>query len=139
MADALTSVLAIGALLMGKYFGLNSLDPLTGIIGALIICRWSWGLLKQSAPILLDQSIQPEYQAKIIKVIEAHSDHQVADIHIWSISADHYAAVISIVSHKPFAIEYYRALLSQFDRLTHLTIEINTCTQAECLQEKSSD
>lgn len=139
LADALTSLLAIGALLMGQYFALNSLDPIIGIVGALIISRWSWGLLKQMAPILLDKSIALDYQVNIVKLIEEQVDHQVADIHIWSISADHYAAVISIVSHKPFTVEYYKSLLSQFSRLAHLTIEVNTCTQVECLRAHLSD
>lgn len=139
LADALTSLLAIGALLMGQYFALNSLDPIIGIVGAIIISRWSWGLLKQMAPILLDKSMPLDYQAKIIKVIEAQGDHQVADLHIWPISADHYAAAISIVSHRPFTVEYYKALLSPFSYLTHLTIEVNTCTQVECLQAHTSD
>jgi len=139
LADALTSLLAIGALLMGQYFALNSLDPIIGIVGAIIISRWSWGLLKQMAPILLDKSIALDYQAKIVKVIETQADHQVADIHIWAISADHYAAEIAIVSHTPFTVEYYKALLSQFTRLSHLTIEVNTCTQVECAQAHRSD
>lgn len=139
LADALTSLLAIGALLMGQYFALNSLDPIIGIVGAIIISRWSWGLLKQMAPILLDKSIPLDYQANIVKLIEEQADHQVADIHIWSISADHYAAVISIVSHRPLTVEYYKELLTPFSRLTHLTIEVNTCTQVECLQAHSSD
>jgi len=134
MADALTSILAIAALLLGKYFGLNWLDPIMGIVGALIISKWAWGLLTQTAPILLDKSIDAEYQQKIVNCIEQQADHQVADIHIWSISADHYAAEISIVSHQPFAVEYYRQLLQPFDRLAHLTIEVNECTQIECLK-----
>ena len=136
MADALTSILAIAALLMGKYFGLNWLDPIMGIVGALIISKWAWGLLTQTAPILLDKSIESEYQQKVVNCIEQQADHQVADIHIWLISADHYAAEITIVSHKPFAAEYYRKLLQPFDRLAHLTIEVNQCTQLECLQKE---
>lgn len=134
MADALTSILAITALLLGSYLGLNWLDPVMGIVGALIISKWAWGLLTQTAPILLDKSIESEYKQKVINCIEQQSDHQVADIHIWSISADHYAAEITIVSHKPFAVEYYRKLLQPFSRLDHLTIEVNECTQIECLK-----
>ena len=96
--------------------------------------KWAWGLLTQTAPILLDKSIESEYKQKVINCIEQQSDHQVADIHIWSISADHYAAEITIVSHKPFAVEYYRKLLQPFSRLDHLTIEVNECTQIECLK-----
>lgn len=134
MADALTSILAIGALLLGKYLGLNWLDPIMGIVGALIISKWAWGLLTQTGPILLDKSIESNYQKQVIDCIEQQVDHQVADIHIWLISADHYAAEISIVSHQPFSVDYYRELLLPFDRLAHLTIEVNQCTQLECLK-----
>ena len=136
MADALTSILAIAALLMGKYLGLNWLDPIMGIVGALIISKWAWGLLTQTSPILLDKSIEIDYQKQVVDCIEQQADHQVSDIHIWSISADHYAATISIVSHNPFSTEYYRDLLTPFDRLAHLTIEVNECTQLECLKNE---
>ncbi|WP_022942366.1 CDF family Co(II)/Ni(II) efflux transporter DmeF, partial [Psychromonas hadalis] len=101
LADALTSILAIVALLLGMYFGLSFLDPVMGIVGALIISRWAWGLLTQTGPILLDKSIDPHYKQQIINCIESEPDQQISDIHIWKISADHFAAIISVVSVQP--------------------------------------
>ncbi|WP_394148140.1 CDF family Co(II)/Ni(II) efflux transporter DmeF [Shewanella atlantica] len=133
LADALTSILAICALLLGKLYGLNWLDPVMGIVGSIIISRWAWNLLKQTSPILLDTSIEEQYKNRIITEIESEDDHQIADLHIWRVSADHYAAVLSIVSHQPRDAEYFKAKLKKFERLSHLTIELNTCRQAECI------
>ena len=43
LADALTSVLAIVALVAGRSLGWTWMDPVMGIVGALVIARWSWG------------------------------------------------------------------------------------------------
>ena len=132
LADAMTSVLAIAALLGGKYLGLNWLDPLMGIVGALIISRWAIGLVKQSAPVLLDASISDQQRAAIRQTIEQDGDNQVADIHIWKVSGNDYAAIISLVTHQPRHTDHYKALLSPFSQLTHITIEVNECHLPEC-------
>lgn len=127
LADALTSLFAIVALLSGKYFGWNWMDPLMGIVGALIITRWSLGLLKQTSPILLDSSIDQRYQDEIVKTLESEADNKVFDLHIWKVGANHYAAIIALVTHHPKPAEHYKQLLRDFDRLSHVTIEVNQC------------
>lgn len=127
LADALTSLFAIVALLSGKYFGWNWMDPLMGIVGALIITRWSLGLLKQTSPILLDSSIDQRYQDEIVKTLESEADNKVFDLHIWKVGANHYAAIIALVTHHPKPAEHYKQLLRDFDRLSHVTIEVNKC------------
>lgn len=134
LADALTSFLAIVALLSGKYFGWNWLDPIMGIVGAIIITRWSYGLLKQTSPILLDASIDEEYQTVIKQTIEKDSDNRISDIHVWKVGAHHYAAIISLVTHFPKATEYYKNLLSNCNQLTHVTIEVNICNEKPCME-----
>ncbi|MFT5880351.1 MAG: cation diffusion facilitator family transporter [Moritella sp.] len=125
LADALTSVLAIVALIFGKYYGLHWLDAMMGIVGAVIISRWSLGLLRQTSPILLDNSIDQEYQSQITTSLEADSDNKITDIHIWKVSADHYAAIISLATQTPKPADYYKQLLANYDKLSHLTIEVN--------------
>lgn len=137
LADALTSVLAIAALLFGKYMGLTWLDPLMGIVGAIIISRWAWGLIQQTSPILLDGGVQASLQRKVKQAIEAVPDHQVADLHIWRVSADHHAIMVSIVSHSPKEASYFNALLASFPELSHITIELHTCRQAGCVTKES--
>lgn len=125
LADALTSLLAIVALMFGKYFGLNWLDAMMGIVGAVIISRWAWGLIQQTSPILLDGNIDQHYQDEIIKILEADAVNQVKDIHIWKVSAHHYAAMITLNSLNPKAAADYKQMLAKFDKLHHLTIEVN--------------
>lgn len=132
LADALTSLLAITALVSGKYFGWDWMDPIMGIVGAVIITRWSYGLLKQTGPILLDGSIEETYQAAVKESIEKDSDNQISDIHIWKVGANHYAAIISLVTHFPQSTEYYKQLLNDFDKLSHITIEVNACDGDVC-------
>lgn len=133
IADAMTSLLAIIALVSGKYLGWNWLDPVMGIVGAIIITRWSYGLLKQTGPILLDASIEEEYQLKIKDAIEKDSDNKISDIHIWKVGANHYAAIISLVTHFPNSTEHYKGLLSDFHKLSHVTIEVNECKDEPCI------
>lgn len=135
LADALTSLLAIVALVSGKYFGWNWLDPIMGIVGAIIITRWSYGLLKQTSPILLDGSIEKDYQLKIKDTLEKDSDNRISDIHIWKVGANHYAAIISLVTHHPKQITYYKDLLKGFHKLSHTTIEVNVCKGSPCVVE----
>ncbi|MDX9895984.1 CDF family Co(II)/Ni(II) efflux transporter DmeF [Desulfofustis limnaeus] len=125
LADALTSLLAIVALVSGKYLGWYWLDPMMGIVGAVIITRWSYGLLKQTSPILLDASIAQPSQQAIVKAIEKDPDSRVTDIHVWRVGANHYAAIIAVVSDHPQPAEHYKQLLRSFDMLAHVTVEVN--------------
>jgi len=127
LADALTSVLAIIALLSGKYFGWNWLDPVMGIVGAIVILRWSYLLIKETSPILLDANIEQEYQRAIVEKIETDHDNWISDCHIWKVGANHYAAIISIVTPSPKPPEHYKELIAAFDKLTHITVEVIPC------------
>jgi cation diffusion facilitator family transporter len=135
LADALTSVLAIGALIFGKYLGWNWLDPLIGIIGALVISRWAYGLIRETGTILLDGSISAKELAAIKEKIESALDNRIADMHVWKVGPAHYAAILSIVTHYPQKIEYYRELLHDFTNLSHLTVEIHNCESEPCLPQ----
>jgi len=128
MADALTSILAIGALLTGKYFGLIWMDPLMGIVGAILVCRWSVGLLRITSSILLDKQGGNEICMKIKECIERVGDNQVADLHVWTIGPNIYSAIISVVSHHPEQPEYYKKLLPSDLRLEHVTVEVHQCS-----------
>jgi len=137
LADALTSLLALGALFAGKYLGWGWLDAAMGIVGAVIISRWSYSLLLQAGPILLDASIDEEYQQKVKKTIEADVDNRISDMHIWKVGVNQYAAIIALVTHYPQSAEHYKALLNDFQELTHVTIEVNACQDAPCVVQKS--
>jgi cation diffusion facilitator family transporter len=127
LADALTSLLAITALLIGKFIGWYWLDPIMGVVGALVITKWAWGLITQTSPILLDASIDQSIQSEIVQTIEKHHQTKVADIHIWKVSADHYAATLVVVTASEINAESLKHQLRKFDKLDHLTIEVNYC------------
>ncbi len=127
LADAFTSILAIVALLCGKYFNWTWMDPIMGIVGAIIISRWAYGLIRQTAPILLDESIDQDYQKSICKAIEDDGENKVFDCHIWKVGPGHYAIILAIVTHNPKEPSYYRDLLTDYKKLSHITIEVNRC------------
>jgi cation diffusion facilitator family transporter len=137
LADALTSVLAIVALVLGKYYGWSWLDPVMGIVGALIITQWSYSLMKETSPVLLDESIALEYKLAIKEKIESDADNRVSDLHIWRVGPGDFAIIISVVSHDPKAPEYYKELLKEYhgrgiNKLSHITVEVNRCAGDFC-------
>jgi len=134
MADALTSVLAIAALALGKFFGWYWLDPLMGIVGALVITRWSYGLLQDTSGILLDKNIDQQTIASIVDKIERKSDNRVADIHVWKLGPKDYGAIVSLVTHFPKDPAYYKELLDDFDQLGHITVEVNQGQGDPCVK-----
>ncbi|WP_417869084.1 CDF family Co(II)/Ni(II) efflux transporter DmeF [Vibrio furnissii] len=125
LADALTSLLAIAALIVGKYLGWVWLDPIMGIVGALVITKWAVGLMKQTAPILLDAHIERNYEQKLLTKL-AQSGGEVMDIHMWKVSSSHYAATIRLNSVANKDAAYFRQQLAEFDKLHHLTLEVNS-------------
>lgn len=132
LADALTSVLAITALFFGKMFGWNWLDPAMGIVGALVITRWALGLMKETSPILLDENIGDDKKSLIRSTIESDSDNRICDLHVWKVGPSDYAAIVSLVTHFPKPVEYYKSLLSGIRELSHITVEINECRSESC-------
>jgi cation diffusion facilitator family transporter len=134
LADALTSVLAIFALLFGRLFDWWLLDPLMGVVGALVISRWAWGLLKESSAILLDAGVGGELRDRIRETIETEADNRVTDLHIWRVGPQHLAAIVTLVTHYPRPAEDYRQLLSaRFEQLKHITIEVIHCAEEPCI------
>ena len=135
LADALTSLLAIVALFTGKAFGWIWMDAVMGIVGAIIISRWSYGLLVDSGKVLLDRDVNPEALAEIKSRIEADSDNRVSDLHVWRVGTYHLAAIVSIVTHYPKVPEYYKKLLADYDEIAHVTVEVNQAESDPCLAE----
>lgn len=127
LADALTSVLAIVALGGGMLFGWAFLDPVMGILGALVVGRWAFGLAQDSAGVLLDAEDHGHVADEIRAIIAALPDHEIADLHLWRIGPASRACILSLVSHAPLSVEDYRQRLSVIDGLDHVTIEVNHC------------
>lgn len=124
ITDALTSVLAIVALLTAKYFGYVWMDPLMGIVGAFLITRWSIGLLRSTSDILLDKQASQILQDKIKQQIERDGESKVADLHVWSIGPNIHAAIISVVTQQALTSADYKARLTKDLGLEHVSIEV---------------
>lgn len=127
LADALTSILAIAALLAGKLFGANWLDPAMGIVGAALVARWSFGLIRDSSRVLLDQQADEKQVAELREAIERDSSDRVTDLHLWSIGHGIHAAEIAVVSHQPKKPEHYKSLIAAKFNIVHATVEVHRC------------
>lgn len=127
LADTLTSVLAIFALLCGKYFGYAWMDPAMGIVGALLVVRWSVGLLRGTCAVLLDAQAPDEICRQITEAIECEAEDRVSDLHVWSIGPGIYAVVVSVVTHRPACASKFKARLPADRRIRHVSIEVQHC------------
>lgn len=129
LADALTSVLAIVGLLAGKFLGLWYMDPLLGLIGFLVIVRWSYNLVRETTPILLDREGFNPLSQQIIKEIEEDGRSRVYDIHLLRIGRNSYACILGIEATEDKGIEYYEKKLSKFEGIAHATLELRVCVK----------
>lgn len=130
LADALTSVLAIVALVAGKYWGWVWLDPVMGLVGAVVIAHWAYGLLRDTGPVLLDGAADESTRLVIQQAIEQDADNRITDLHVWRIGPHHYSAGIALVTHHPQAPDHYKHLLRDIGRLAHVLIEVNPCRES---------
>ncbi|CAB3846772.1 Cadmium, cobalt and zinc/H(+)-K(+) antiporter [Achromobacter pulmonis] len=123
LADAMTSVLAIAALLLGRSYGWLWADPAMGVVGALVIARWSWGLIRDAGTVLLDAAPQSGRMRRDIERALDAGDGEIADLHVWQIGPGHYAAIVSLVTRHPRDSAFYKAKLAHIAGLSHLTVE----------------
>lgn len=129
LADAMTSVLAIGALLAGKFAGWSWLDPAMGIVGAGLVMHWSWGLLRESGGVLLDRQAPAGMLEDVRRAVESDGA-RVTDLHLWSIGPGIRAAEMVIAAGKPLAPGAYRVRLPRSANIVHAVIEVNEVEKA---------
>lgn len=126
LADAFTSVLAIAALIGGRYAGWTFLDPLMGIVGGIVILRWSVGLCRGAARQLLDMVPSPALARSIRERLEV-GDVRVADLHLWELAPGRKGCIVSLVTDTPQDTAVYKSLLAGIEGLAHLTVEVQRC------------
>ncbi|MFV0335836.1 MAG: CDF family Co(II)/Ni(II) efflux transporter DmeF [Tropicimonas sp.] len=131
LADALTSLLAIAALALGWAFGWYWADPLMGILGALVISRWSWGLIRDAGAVLLDRVPGDEdLEAEIREALAGNAGDRITDLHVWQIGPGHCAAIVAIASPQPRQPSDYKARLGHIHELSHVTVEVEVAAPA---------
>jgi cation diffusion facilitator family transporter len=127
VADAFTSVLAIGALLAGRFLGWVFLDPVIGIVGGLIILKWGYDLTKRAAFELLDVDLGGELEESIREALESFDDVRVVDIHVWSLGRGLRSCIVTVCTDSRRDVHDYRGALREF-ALAHLTVEVRSVT-----------
>jgi cation diffusion facilitator family transporter len=127
LADAAVSLLALVGLSAGRVLGWVWMDPVMGIVGALVIANWSWGLVRSAGAVLLDMQAEAGLAAEITRRLEAEGEDRIADLHIWRVGPGHNAAVVSLVSDRPEAPASYKSRLAGLSGLSHVTIEVQHC------------
>jgi len=127
MADALTSLLAIVALLSAKYFGWIWMDPVMGVVGAGLVARWSYGLLATTSSVLLDRQAPEALLRTVREAVERDGDSRVTDLHVWSIGPGIYSAEIALVAHAPGAPDEYKRRIPASSGVVHVVVEVHVC------------
>lgn len=126
IADALTSVLAIIALLAGRHLGWVWMDAAMGLVGATLIARWSWSLMRDTAAVLLDADVTPDRYTEVREAIE-DDDAVITDLHVWRVGPGNYAVIISLVAAKPRPAAEYSRRLAEHEEYAHVTVEVHEC------------
>ncbi|WP_439625416.1 CDF family Co(II)/Ni(II) efflux transporter DmeF [Shinella sp.] len=124
LADALTSILAIVALLLGRSYGWLWADPLMGIVGALVIVRWSWSLIRETGGVLIDAAPEGAGLADEIRATLERGEEHITDLHVWQLGPGHHAAIVALSSPHPKAPSDYKARLAHLGALSHVTVEV---------------
>lgn len=132
IADTLTSVFALTALLAGRYLGWTFLDPVMGIVGSLLISRWAYLLIKATGIILLDGGVDSIVKEQIRERIEADGESRVADLHLWRVGSKNLALIASVVTGENRRAEEYQGRLGDLHDLAHVSIEVHPCDDPAC-------
>jgi cation diffusion facilitator family transporter len=125
LADALISILAIGALLAGRYLGWVWLDPAMGIVGALVVARWAWTLMRDTAAVLLDRT-DDHVAEEIREILSKTDDATITDLHVWRVGPEARAAIVSVLGSSAIDADTIRQRLAPVHEVTHLTVEYRT-------------
>lgn len=126
LADAATSVLAIIALIAGKLWAVSWLDPVMGLVGAVLVTVWAYGLLRDTGRVLLDAEMTAPVVAEIREVIAGSLiKAELCDLHVWRVGKGKYACILSLAVEEAVSPDYFREQVGIHEELVHITIEIN--------------
>jgi cation diffusion facilitator family transporter len=123
LADAAVSVLVIVGLLLGRLLGWAWMDPVVGLVGAVVIAAWAYTLVRDTGGVLLDMNPDRGMAERMRAIIETDGD-RLTDLHLWRLGPGHLGAILSVATRRPRGSEYYQSLLSRFRSLSHVTVEV---------------
>jgi cation diffusion facilitator family transporter len=123
LADAAVSGLVIVGLLLGRFLGLMWMDPVVGLCGAIVIAAWSYGLMRDTAAVLLDLNPDRGMAERMRATIETDGD-RLTDLHLWRLGPGHLGAILSVATQQQRGPEYYQSLLGRFRALSHVTVQV---------------
>jgi cation diffusion facilitator family transporter len=123
LADAAVSILVIAALLLGRFLGWNWMDPVVGLIGAIVTAAWAYTLIRDTGAILLDMTPDRGMAERMRATIETDGD-RLTDFHVWRLGPGHLGAIVSVTTREQRGPEYYQARLARFRSLSHVTVEV---------------
>ena len=124
LSDALTSVLAIAALVLGQYAGWRWVDPAVALVGSAVIFKWGLGLTQECARQLVDLHPTSKQRDAVRAALEAVQGTRVADLHLWSVGAGRLVCVVAVETPAPRPLDFYREAVGKAVKLTHLTVEV---------------
>lgn len=125
VADAATSVLAIAALIGGRYFGASWLDPVMGLVGTVLVGRWAVGLIRDTGRVLLDAEMDAPVVAEVRAIVrDLPGSTQLRDLHVWRVGKGKYACIVSLATDAELSPDDIRSRLAVHDELVHVTVEI---------------
>ncbi|WP_319380879.1 CDF family Co(II)/Ni(II) efflux transporter DmeF [Thiomicrorhabdus sp.] len=127
MADAITSVAAIVGLAAAWMWGWNWLDPVIALVAAVLIIRWSWGLMKNTGAILLDAEAPADLRAQIQQRLQSVGQTEITDLHLWAVGQGSWTLVASVVTHQALSPNAFKAALDDIPSLYHPIIEVHRC------------
>jgi cation diffusion facilitator family transporter len=132
IADTLTSVFALVALLSGRFLGWTFLDPVMGIVGGLMISRWAYHLIKATGLILLDGGVDDSVRNKVRELVEADDESRVADLHLWRVGSKDVALIVSVVTGTGRQAAEYQDRLKGLPGMAHVSVEVHSCDDPNC-------
>jgi cation diffusion facilitator family transporter len=123
LADAAVSILVIAALLLGRFLGWAWMDPVVGLVGAIVTAAWAYTLIRDTGAILLDMTPDRGMAERMRATIETDGD-RLTDFHVWRLGPGHLGAIVSVTTHEQRGPDYYQARLARFRSLSHVTVEV---------------
>jgi len=126
VADAFTSVLAIVALVGGWLYGWAWLDPVMGIVGAVMVALWAKSLILETAKVLLDREMDHPVVQEIKEAVESDGQTRVTDLHVWRVGKKVYSCALTAVTQDTqLTTNTVRERLAVHEEIIHSTIELH--------------